>query len=184
MSTPPPLPVGRAPVVVRPAMPHDAPAIAAIYNEGIRDRTATFETRERTAADIAVWFNDPSGPITYPPHPFLVAVHHEEVCGWVHASVYRARDAYRRIAEYSIYVARDARSAGVGDALLGAFMPACETAGIIKLIARIFPENAASLALCARHGFRVVGTYEKHGQLDGVWRDVVIVERLLGLHAR
>jgi phosphinothricin acetyltransferase len=59
-----------------------------------------------------------------------------------------------------------------------AFLPACERAGITKLVARIFPENRASLSLCARHGFRIVGTYEKHGQLHGQWRDVVIVERL------
>jgi len=59
-----------------------------------------------------------------------------------------------------------------------AFLPACANAGFSKIVSRIFPENSASLGLCARHGFRVVGTYEKHGRLDGIWRDVVIVERL------
>jgi phosphinothricin acetyltransferase len=67
----------------------------------------------------------------------------------------------------------------VGDALMHAFVPACAAAGLWKLVSRIFPENAASRALCARHGFREVGTYEKHGKLDGAWRDVVVVERLL-----
>lgn len=163
---------------VRQAHPADADAIAAIYNEGIRGRGATFETRERTPDDIATWFTPPAGPLVYPVHPFLVAEQAGAVCGWVHASVYRAREAYRRIAEYSVYVAAGTRGHGVGDALMTAFLPECEAAGITKLVARIFPENRASLALCARHGFRVVGTYERHAMLDGAWRDVVIVERL------
>lgn len=168
----------RSPVSVRPAAPADAAIIAKIYNEGIRGRGATFETRERNLGDILAWFEAPAGPVAYPSHPFLVAEQAAHVRGWIHASPYRARDAYRRIAEYSVYVAGDARGQRVGDALMTAFVPACAIAGITKLVARIFPENTASLALCARHGFRVVGTYEKHGVLDGEWRDVVIVERL------
>lgn len=167
----------RAPQV-RPARPADAPAITAIYNAGIRGRRATFETRERTPADIEGWFAPPPGPVVHPPHPFLVAEQQGVVTGWVHASVYRSREAYRRIAEYSIYVADAAQGRGVGHALMTVFLPACEAAGITKLVARIFPDNRASLALCTRHGFRVVGTYAKHGTLDGAWRDVVIVERL------
>jgi phosphinothricin acetyltransferase len=165
---------------VRQARPGDAPTIAAIYNEGIRGRGATFETRERSAAEIEGWFTPPPGPIAFPVHPFFVAECDGVVSGWVHASVYRPREAYRRIAEYSIYVAGSARGRGVGDALMAEFLPACEAAGITKLIARIFPENRASLALCTRHGFRTVGTYERHAMLDGVWRDVVIVEKCLG----
>jgi phosphinothricin acetyltransferase len=67
----------------------------------------------------------------------------------------------------------------VGDALVAAFLPSLERAGFWKVLSRIFPENAASRALCRRHGFREVGVYEKHARLDGAWRDVVIVERLL-----
>jgi phosphinothricin acetyltransferase len=67
----------------------------------------------------------------------------------------------------------------VGDALLAAFLPACRDAGLWKVLSRIFPENEASRRLCARHGFREVGVYERHGRLEGAWRDVVIVERLL-----
>lgn len=171
-------PPHHVPVTVRGAQRRDAGAIAAIYNQGIRDRGATFETRERTVADILSWFDPAPGPVILPEHPFLVAERDGRVCGWIHASLYRARDAYRRIAEYSVYVADDARGIGVGDALMTAFLPACEQHGITKLVARIFPENRASLSLCARHGFRVVGTYEKHATLDGVWRDVVVVERL------
>lgn len=162
-----------ADLTIRPATPDDAEAIASIYNEGIRGRGATFETRERTAADVAGWFGDPR-------HPVLVAEDGTQVVGWVAASTYRARDCYAGIAEFSVYVASAARGRRVGDLLMAAFLPACEAAGVWKVLSRIFPENAASLALCARHGFREVGVYRRHGRLDGAWRDVVIVERLLG----
>lgn len=159
-------------VDVRPATPADAPAIARIYNQGIRARIATFETRERTAADIEAWLVDPSWPV-------LVAERNGTVVGWIAASKYRDRDCYRGIAEFSVYVDEAARGAGVGDRLMAAFLPACARADFWKILSRIFPENAPSLALCRRHGFREVGTYERHGRLDGEWRDVVIVERLL-----
>jgi L-amino acid N-acyltransferase YncA len=159
-------------VTIRPARVEDAAAIAEIYNHGIRGRQATFETRERTAEDVAPWFGDPR-------HPVLVAVDGGRVLGWAAASTYRPRDCYAGIAEFSVYVHQDARGRGVGDRLMGAFLPACEAAGCWKVLSRIFPENTASRALCARHGFREVGVYQRHGKLDGAWRDVVIVERLL-----
>ena len=157
---------------IRPAAAGDAPAIARIYNEGIRGRGATFETRERTPDEILSWFGDPR-------HPVLAAELEGRVVGWVAASTYRARECYAGIAEFSVYVAGEARGRRVGDALMAAFIPACQAAGLWKVLSRIFPENTASRALCARHGFREVGVYERHAQLDGAWRDVVIVERLL-----
>lgn len=147
--------------------------MAEIYNEGIRDRVATFETRERTASDVAAWLADPRFPV-------LAAERNGEVVGWVAASRYRERECYAGIAEFSVYVRRSARGHGVGDALMAAFLPACAAAGFWKALSRIFPENTASRALCRRHGFREVGIYERHARLDGVWRDVVIVERWLG----
>jgi L-amino acid N-acyltransferase YncA len=162
-----------AAVLVRPATAEDVPAITAIYNEGIRGRGATFETRERTPDEVGGWLGDPR-------HPVLVAEAEGRVVGWVAASTYRPRECYAGIAEFSVYVAAGARGRRVGDALLAAFFPACEAAGLWKVLSRIFPENAASLGLCARHGFREVGVYRRHGKLDGAWRDCVIVERLLG----
>ena len=159
--------------VVRRADPGDAPRIAEIYNQGIRGRGATFETRERTVEDVLAWFESPR-------HPILVAVSGDGVLGFAAASTYRARECYAGIAEFSVYVANEARGRRVGDALMREFLPALEAAGFWKVLSRIFPENAASRSLCARHRFREVGVYEKHAQLDGVWRDVVIVERLLG----
>ena len=157
---------------VRRAVSGDASSIAEIYNEGIRERIATFETRERTADEILAW-------IEVPAYPILVAERDATLIGWIAASKYRDRACYAGIFEFSVYVRRAARGSGVGDALMRAFLPACHQAGAWKVLSRIFPENRASLSLCRRHGFREVGVYEKHGQLDGVWRDVVIVERLL-----
>ena len=168
---------GAATVAVRPARAGDAAAIAAIYNAGIRGRVATFETRERTADDVAAWF-------TRDGHPTLVAERDGHVVGWVAASPYRARECYAGIAEFSVYVDHAVQGQRVGDALMSAFIPALEGAGFWKVLSRIFPENTASRALCRRHGFREVGVYERHARLDDAWRDVVIVERLLGEAAR
>ena len=161
------------PVVVRAAAPNDAPAIAAIYNAGIRGRMATFETRERSAAEVAPRIDDAR-------YPLLAAERDGRVVGWIGASSYRARDCYAGIAEFSVYVDSAEQGRRVGDALMREFLPALEGRGFWKVLSRIFPENTASRALCRRHGFREVGVYEKHARLDGVWRDVVIVERMLG----
>lgn len=169
--------IDAATIQVRPATRDDAGAIARIYNEGIRGRGATFETRERVVADVAAWFDDTRFPI-------LVAVEEGAVVGWAAASTYRARACYAGIAEYSIYVATSHHGRGVGRVLMPAFLDALEAAGFWKVLSRLFPENTASRALCRRFGFREVGVYERHGQLDGEWKDVVIVERLLGAARR
>lgn len=102
-----------------------------------------------------------------------------EVVAFASTSQYRPRECYAGIAECSVYVARHARGRGAGRLALEALIEAVEEAGFWKLLSRIFPENTASRALVRSLGFREVGAYEKHAQLDGVWRDVVIVERLL-----
>ena len=158
-------------LVVRPMAAADAAAVAAIYNQGIAGRTATFETRPRTAADVEGWPD--AGPC-------VVVERDGAVVGWASTSAYRPnRSAYAHIREFSVYVDRSARGAGVGRAALEALVAACPPAGVTKLVSRIFPENTASLALCRALGFREVGTYRRHGMLDGVWRDVVVVEVLL-----
>lgn len=165
-------------VLVRPARREDAAAIAEIYNQGIRGRGATFETEERSVEERERWL-DGHGP----EHPCLVALaageEGERVVGWASTSSYRSRECYRGIAEFSVYVHEDWRGRQVGKALLAELIPAAERAGLWKLLSRIFPENAGSRALCASVGFREVGTYEKHAQLDGVWKDTVIVELLI-----
>jgi L-amino acid N-acyltransferase YncA len=158
---------------IRAARPDDAEEIARIYNEGIEDRLATFETEPRSADDVAAWLEGDTP---------LVVVEDEAgaVAGWASAPEYRPRAAYAGVREFSIYVARAARGRGYGRAALQALIDECEARGFWKLVSRIFPENEASLALCRSLGFRVVGVYRRHAKLDGEWRDVVIVERLLG----
>ncbi|MFC4453765.1 arsinothricin resistance N-acetyltransferase ArsN1 family A [Deinococcus sonorensis] len=155
----------------RPATPDDAPAIAHIYTQGIEDRTSTFETRPRSAEDIRGWFDGV--------HPIVVIERQHQVIAFASTSTYRPRDCYAGIAEFSVYVERSARGSGAGRAAMNALIAAARDAGYGKLVSRVFPENSASLQLLAGLGFRQVGTYERHGQLEGVWKDVVIVERLL-----
>lgn len=159
------------PLVARPASPHDAERLAQIYNEGIEDRVGTFETRLRTADDVRVWFDGR--------HPVVAIEDDGAVVAFASTSTYRARDCYAGIAEFSVYVAREARGRRAGTAAMEALIAACGPAGIWKLVSRIFVENTASRRLMASMGFREVGIYEKHAKLDGVWRDVVIVERLI-----
>ena len=157
----------------RLAEPDDAQAIARIYNEGIEDRLATFETEARSAADVAAWL-DGETPVV------VVEDEAGAVVAWASAPEYRPRRAYSGVREFSIYVARSARGRGFGRVGLQALIDECEARGFWKLVSRVFPENEASLALCLSLGFREVGVYRRHAKLDGEWRDVVIVERLLG----
>jgi phosphinothricin acetyltransferase len=157
--------------VARPASPQDAERIAQIYNEGIEDRVGTFETRPRSAADIRAWFDGT--------HPIVVVEHRGEVIAFASTSSYRSRECYAGIAEFSVYVARRARGLGTGGVAMRALIDAAARAGFWKLVSRIFVENTASRKLMTAMGFREVGIYEKHAQLDGQWRDVVIVERLI-----
>ncbi len=158
---------------VRAARREDASAIARIYNEGIEDGFATFETRTRTAREIEGWLDDGL--------PVVVGESGGEIVVWAAAHPYRPeRECYSAVGEFSIYVAREVRGRGAGKVTLAALAAECEARGYWKLLSRVFPENEASLALCRSLGFREVGVYRRHGKLDGEWRDVVIVELLLG----
>jgi arsenate reductase len=170
-----PLAATRTAFTVRLATPADAAAIAAIYNEGIADRIATFETEPRTPEQLHTQLIDKGDRF-----PTVVVERDSQVVAWASAGPYRSRSAYSGVAEHSVYVARAARGAGAGRAALEALCRAYAERGFWKIVSRIFPENVASLALHERCGFRVVGVYQRHGKLEGQWRDCVIVERLLG----
>ena len=156
----------------RPATPADAAAIAHIYNQGIEDRIATFETAPRSPEQIEAWFESKL--------PIVVAIDdQDDVVGWAAAFAYADRCCYAGIGEFSVYVRRDRRGRGVGEAAMNALLEASEAQGLWKLLSRVFPENRASLVLLDRLGFKQIGVHEKHGRLDGLWRDCVIVEKLI-----
>jgi phosphinothricin acetyltransferase len=158
-------------VRTRAATIADAAAIAEIYNQGIADRIATFETEPRAAADIAAWFA--------PRHLIVVAETNAGPVAFAASFPYSNRPCYRGIGEFSVYVQRDYRGRGAGRAVLAALIEAARAAGLHKLTSRVFPENAASRVLLKGLGFEEIGIHRRHGQLDGRWRDCVIVERLL-----
>lgn len=161
-----------APPFARPAQPADAAEIARIYNEGIEDRVATFETQLRSEKDVLGWFDDERA--------MVVVEEDGRVAAYAGAFSYRPRACYRGVREFSLYVSRDARGRGLGRIALEALIAACRARGDWKLLSRVFPENTASMKLLKSLGFREVGIYVRHAKLDGVWRDVVIVEKLIG----
>ena len=153
--------------------PTDWLQVHTIYLEGIATGQATFEQR---APDWEAW--DRKHLLTCR----LVARDRvEQVVGWAALTPYSARAVYAGVAEVSIYIAAAMRGQGVGRRLLTALVDASEAAGIWTLQAGIFPENTASVRLHARCGFRVVGRRERIGQLHGVWRDVLLLERRSGI---
>jgi L-amino acid N-acyltransferase YncA len=163
----------RAAVTIRAAAAADAAAIAGIYNQGIAERSATFDTDPVPVEDALGWLGDERQPV-------LVAELDGRVVGWTRVIRSAERCAFAGVGEYTIYLDGAARGRGVGRHLLDALVSAAERAGYWKLQGRLFTTNAASIALARRCGFREVGVYERHGRLDGQWRDLLIVERLLG----
>ncbi len=148
--------------------PADWPVVRAIYLEGIATKNATFET---TAPDWGKW--DAGHLKTCR----LVARLDGQIVGWAALSPVSSRAVYAGVAEESIYISEAARGQGVGRELLNALIAESEQAGLWTLQTGIFPENTISIHLHERCGFRVLGVREKVGQMDGVWRDVVLMER-------
>src|SRR5258706_10475568 len=153
---------------IDPMLPADWPAVRAIYLEGIATRQATFETQ---APSWEVW------DVSHFPFARLVAREGENVVGWAALSPVSAREAYAGVAEGSVYIAQSKRGFGLGRHLLEALITASEENGIWSLQAVMFAENAASIALHRRCGFRDVGRRERIAKLDGVWRDTILLER-------
>lgn len=156
---------------VRLAIQEDAAAITTIYNQGIEDRVATFETDMRTEEDVKSWFDSL--------HPIVIVEDDEGIIAFGSTFAYSQRPCYVGIAECSVYVRRDKRGCGAGRMALESLLQAAEAAGFWKLTSRVFIENAPSRKLIRSIGFREVGIHEKHAKLDGVWRDVIVVERLI-----
>jgi phosphinothricin acetyltransferase len=166
--------VEQDPIVIRPATAADAAAIGAVYDEGIADGNATFATGPHPADERRRWLEARAANA-----PVFVAVRGGTHLGWSALAPLSRRPWYHGVAEYTAYVARSARGAGVGGALLGHLVRAAPGYGYWKLVGMILSDNGPGLALAARHGFQVVGTYHAHARLDGRWRDVTLVERHL-----
>ncbi len=156
------------PVSIETLQPADWPAVRAIYLEGIAIGNATFEQ------DAPDWEKWDAGKLVI---CRLVARLGAKIIGWAALSPVSGRPVYRGVAEISVYVAESARGQGVGRDLLARLIADSEAEGLWTLQGGIFPENAPSIRLHQSAGFRIVGTRERLGQMDGVWRDVVLMER-------
>jgi len=160
---------------LRQATAADAEAICRIYNQGIEDRVATLETELRTPAERLQWLQGRS-----PRHPVIVAENaHGEVVGWGSLNVFNAREAYRHVADISVYAERTWRGKGVGRTLLSRLVELGRQHGFHKLVLSAFPTNTGGMALYEKLGFRTVGIYKEQGLLDGKWVDTIVMEKLL-----
>jgi L-amino acid N-acyltransferase YncA len=158
---------------VRPAQGSDAEAIAAIHNQGIDDRVATFETNPKRVEDVAALIE--GGALV------LVDDRDGTIAGFAKVGPYDdGSHYYAGIGEATLYVERGSRGSGIGRGLLDALCEAALQRGLHKLVAKVFASNAPSLALFERCGFREVGVHERHASLDGEWKDVILLERSLG----
>ena len=177
---------------VRPATPADAEAICRIYNQGIEDRVATLETELRTPDERRQWLTnrsprypvivaeaEPASTSVRPPSEQASLTDPATTVGWGSLNVFNAREAYRFVADFSVYVERAWRGKGVGRALLARLIELGREHGFHKLALSAFPTNAGGVALYERMGFRTVGIYREQGQLDGRWVDTIIMEKLL-----
>ncbi len=158
---------------IRLLAPEDWPQVEAIYAEGIATGHATFE------AEPPSWDSFNVGKL---PTLRFVAADGDTILGWAAASPTSARPVYRGVVEHSVYVATAARGQGIGHVLLDALIEAAEAQGVWTIQSSVFPENTASLALHAAHGFRNVGTRERvakmsYGPMADAWRDTVLIER-------
>jgi phosphinothricin acetyltransferase len=158
---------------VRDAVASDADGICAIYNAALVERGSTFETEPRSAADFEVRIEEPRFPL-------LVSDCGEGVVGWAGLAPYSGRDCYAGIGECSVYVAAPARGRGIGTDLTKSLAAVAQRVGFHKMVGKLFLDNVASVRLVERCGFQRVGVHRRHGQLDGAWLDVLVVELLLG----
>ena len=161
-------------ITIRPAAEPDAPAIATIYNQGIKDRIATLETELRSPEERRQWL-----AARGPRHPVIVAEADGQVVGWGSLNPFNPRKAYDHAADFSVYVERDWRGKGVGRRLLERLIELARQIGYHKMVLSAFPFNTAGIALYERLGFRTVGIYKEQGLLDGKWVDTIIMEKLL-----
>ena len=161
-------------ITIRPAQPADAAAIAAIYNQGIRDRVATLETEERTTEERAAWLVARDER-----HPVFVAEREGTVVAWGSLNSFNPRPAYQWVADFSVYVDGEQRGHGLGGLMLDHLIAEATRLGYHKLVLAAFPFNQPGMRLYRSRQFREVGIYREQGRLDGQWVDTVVMELLL-----
>ncbi len=185
---------------IRAATAADAAALCRIYNQGIEDRVATLETELRTPEERAAWLAAKG-----PRHPVIVAETTDPIVAgaepetisaspataraansavatiiaWGSLNQFNAREAYRHVVDFSIYVDRAYRGRGVGKIVLARLIELAREHGFHKMVLSAFPSNSGGMALYERMGFRTVGVYKEQGMLDGRWVDTIIMEKLL-----
>jgi len=162
---------------IRAATATDAATICLIYNQGIEDRIATLETELRTPEERRQWL-----AARGPRHPVFVAEvagAGPAVVGWGSLNVYNTREAYRYVADFSVYVERGWRGRGVGRRLLEHLIEQARALDYHKMMLSTFPFNESGVALYERMGFTKVGIFHEMGRLDGRWADTLIMEKLL-----
>src|SRR3954453_13581881 len=156
---------------IRPAERDDSERVAEIFNQGVEDRVATFETRLAESEDAARWIEEDL---------VVVAERNGALVGWAKASPYSDdHHYYDGVREATLYVERDARRTGVGRELLDALADEAAAAGAHKVVGKVFTSNEPSITMIGGLGWREVGVHERHGTLDGEWKDVLVVEKLL-----
>ena len=155
-------------ITIRPFVKSDFPSVKDIYQQGIDSGEATFQEQ---AKDYDVW-NE-----SLLPSCRLVSESNRQIIGWAALSSASNRCVYSGIAEVSVYVSSNSQGLGVGNSLLKALIKSSEEQGIWTLQAGIFPENKASIHIHSKNGFKVLGIREKLGQMNGIWRDIVFMER-------
>ena len=158
---------------IRDAGPGDAEAISSIHDEAVLAGNATFRSEPRPLEDVESMIAEIK--------PFLVYVHDAQVVGWAGAAPYEESNPYYDgVREVAVYVGSASRGQGAGSALLAAVADAALQAGVFKLVAKVFTTNTTSLRLFERAGYSKVGTHLRHGRLRGEWKDVIVLEILLG----
>jgi phosphinothricin acetyltransferase len=161
-------------LTIRQAADGDLEAIAAIYNEGIEDRVATLDTRAKSRDEIADWWRQHGDR-----YAVLVVTENGNMLGWASLNRFSARRAHAEIADVSVYVKREFRSRGAGFALLSALTYEAAANGFRKLVLHALDDNEHGKRLYFKAGFREVGVFREHGQIDGRYVDVVAMERIL-----
>lgn len=158
----------------REAKIEDIPFITKIYNQGIEDRVATFETRLRDEDEIREWLSDRGDR-------YKIVVIEDEggiLGGWASINAFHSRCCYGGVGDLSVYIHRDMRGKGLGKQLLSYLTETAKAQGFHKLVLSMFDFNEAAKKLYLASGFKTVGTYRNQGLLDGKYVDVTIMEKL------